>query len=62
MPGNSGGELGAAFYDEIVGPLITGELPRLRHAAARLGSGGMPPCATGSRWPPLASSPPAGWG
>lgn len=39
MSGSSGGELGAAFYREVVGPLITRELPRLGHAAARLGSG-----------------------
>jgi hypothetical protein len=35
----SGIELGAAFYREAVGPLLTQELPRLRYAAARLGSG-----------------------
>lgn len=37
--GLSGTELGAAFHREVVGPLIRRELPRLRYAAARLGSG-----------------------
>jgi Domain of unknown function (DUF4037) len=34
-----GGELGGAFHQHLVGPLIGRELPRLRYAAARLGSG-----------------------
>ena len=34
-----GGELAAAFHRELVGPLLARELPRLRYAAARLGSG-----------------------
>jgi hypothetical protein len=34
-----GAELGGAFHRELVGPLIGRELPRLRYAAARLGSG-----------------------
>ena len=37
--GLSGVELGAAFHREVVGPLLGRELPRLRYAAARLGSG-----------------------
>jgi Domain of unknown function (DUF4037) len=37
--GGSGRELGAAFHREVVGPLLGRELPRLRYAAARLGSG-----------------------
>jgi len=36
---SSGTELGAAFHRDLVGPLIRRELPRLRYAAARLGSG-----------------------
>jgi Domain of unknown function (DUF4037) len=32
-------ELGGAFHQDLVGPLIRRELPRLRYAAARLGSG-----------------------
>lgn len=45
MPGDeagldlSGRELAAAFQREVVGPLLARELPRLRYAAARLGSG-----------------------
>jgi hypothetical protein len=35
----SGRELAAAFHREVVGPLLARELPRLRYAAARLGSG-----------------------
>jgi hypothetical protein len=35
----SGAELGGAFHRAVVGPLIQRELPRLRYAAARLGSG-----------------------
>lgn len=35
----SGGEVAAAFHREVVAPLIGAELPRLRYAAARLGSG-----------------------
>jgi hypothetical protein len=35
----AGTELGAAFHRDVVGPLIGRELPRLRYAAARLGSG-----------------------
>jgi len=34
-----GGELAAAFHRELVAPLLARELPRLRYAAARLGSG-----------------------
>jgi len=34
-----GAELAAAFHREVVGPLLARELPRLRYAAARLGSG-----------------------
>jgi hypothetical protein len=34
-----GGAVAAAYYREVVGPLIGRELPGLRHAAARLGSG-----------------------
>jgi Domain of unknown function (DUF4037) len=34
-----GTELGDAFHQDLVGPLIRRELPRLRYAAARLGSG-----------------------
>lgn len=37
--GGSGGEFAAAFHREVVGPLLRRELPRLRYAAARLGSG-----------------------
>jgi hypothetical protein len=35
----SGAELSGAFHREVVGPLIRRELPRLRYAAGRLGSG-----------------------
>ena len=35
----SGVELAATFHRELVGPLLARELPRLRYAAARLGSG-----------------------
>jgi hypothetical protein len=35
----SGRELAAAFHREVVGPLLARALPRLRYAAARLGSG-----------------------
>ncbi|HEU5417342.1 MAG TPA: DUF4037 domain-containing protein [Streptosporangiaceae bacterium] len=34
-----GGAVVAAYYREVVGPLLGRELPGLRHAAARLGSG-----------------------
>jgi Domain of unknown function (DUF4037) len=34
-----GAELGGAFHRQVVGPLIGRALPRLRYAAARLGSG-----------------------
>ena len=37
--GPAGAGLGAAFYREVVGPLLGSRLPRLRYAAARLGSG-----------------------
>src|SRR6266700_2765371 len=37
--GLSGIEFGAAFHREAVGPLLSQELPGLRYAAARLGSG-----------------------
>jgi uncharacterized protein DUF4037 len=37
--GEPGGEVVAAYYREVVGPLLDRELPGLRHAAARLGSG-----------------------
>src|SRR2546426_3222118 len=37
--GRSGIELSAAFHRAAVGPLLQQELPRLRYAAGRLGSG-----------------------
>ena len=37
--GLSGIEFGAAFHRDAVGPLLSQELPGLRYAAARLGSG-----------------------
>ena len=35
----SGGELARAFHTDVVEPLLTGAMPRLRYAAGRLGSG-----------------------
>jgi hypothetical protein len=35
----SGGELAGQFYADVVAPLLVGVMPRLRYAAARLGSG-----------------------
>ncbi|MGH3682570.1 MAG: DUF4037 domain-containing protein, partial [Natronosporangium sp.] len=37
--GGSGRDVAAAFHRELVGPLLGRELPGLRYAAARLGSG-----------------------
>ena len=34
-----GGELARVFHAEVVGPLLTHAMPRLRYAAGRLGSG-----------------------
>jgi hypothetical protein len=34
-----GGELARAFHADVVGPLLTREMPGLRYAAGRLGSG-----------------------
>jgi hypothetical protein len=39
QPNCSGAELAAAFHREVVAPLVGRELPRLRYAAGRLGSG-----------------------
>lgn len=38
MP-QSGIELARAYYEDVVGPIVTGRFPQLAYAAARLGSG-----------------------
>ncbi len=39
MDSETGAGVAAAYHDEVVGPLLARELPGLRYAAARLGSG-----------------------